>query len=166
MLAIIFIKVLSSNRWWHHVFYSQSRGVGVGKCPEYLNLELKVIYIHLWLQRSLPYLNFIFIIDSITIKRYPLNFYQITHPGLFTTVWLFLIWRCPWVFPCSQAKPKTSKVFKVWLAGSWWNVICITYLPEFPWTRTQKLFPVKVTQNQLVVSSCTKNQILNKAPQK
>lgn len=58
-----------------------------------------------------------FFIDSVTIKRYPLKFYQIIHLGLLRTVCLFLIWRCPWVFPCSPSKPKTSKGPMTWLVS-------------------------------------------------
>lgn len=74
--------------------------------------------------------------------------------------------KVPLGVPMFTGKAKDLKSVQGLIGCSCWNVICITYLPEFPWTRTQKLFPVKVTQNQLVVSSCTKNQILNKAPQK
>lgn len=78
----------------------------------------------------------------------------------FKSSMLFLIWRCPWVVSCSQTKPTTLKVFKAWLAGSCWNVICIPYIPpRAPMNWNSETLPCESnSEDQLFVSSFTQTK--------
>lgn len=118
-------------------FTHEEWGRKVWEMPKVFGFRVKAHLHILMTGKDLTLPEFYFLYRFCYYKKTSLKFLPNYTSRTFKTVCLFLIWRYPWVFPSPQAKLKTSEVFKAWLASSCWNVICIPYLPEFPWTGTQ-----------------------------